>query len=481
MKRSHLLRTDLATAAVLTGSALLVFGEAYHRGVDLGTLALGAAALGLFVMLGSPWKLQPTRRPVNLLALAVAGLGLVLGFVSDLLLPIAIAWSALLWAWLGGRLADEARPQIRRLLLLTLLVFPWADLDIKPAHWAMRISAATVSEYALNGCGLPTTREGTMLCVAGQPVEISQHCAGGQTLHAVLVVGLAAAYVYLDRRQAILPWLPVLGGFAWLANTLRVLLIALVVGYFPQSPYLAWVHDAGGWLVVALMLALCISCFAGWNRWRRSVRVRQAWPARTWWPETWQLRRDGALSRIALWGLLIACVSLGSLWRMFPLPDAQARLRQLPAVTNGQANRDVALTESELRWLGDAQAVKRVYRLGSREFLVTAIDGTHNRRAVHDPMFCWTITQSTEQPLLDGTGTILRVIKDGLEKDVLFWFSDGTSKHASPTRYWLQASWRRATLGRFGVEPLLLIVEPMDDAPVNWFRVLDGMPWLLEL
>jgi hypothetical protein len=243
------------------------------------------------------------------------------------------------------------------------------------------------------------------------------------------------------------------------------------------------VHDGGGLLVVALMLALCIACFAGWNRFGstfQSLRQRR----KTWWPNLRPLRYlrgEGAFTRVALWSLLVACVTMGTLWQMVPLPDARERLRQLPTVCEGWPSRDVALTESEIRWLGDAQAVKRVYRFGGRDFLMTAIDGTRNRRAVHDPMFCWTITKMTEQPLPGGNGTVLRVVKDGHEKDVLFWFSDRVHKHASPARYWLQASWRRATLGKLGDEQLLLIVEPMDSGPVNWFRVLDGNPWLLDL
>jgi len=485
MNRHHVLATDVIAAAALAATAVLLYGESYRRGVDLGTLGLGMAALGLFVMLGGPWQFLPARRPSNLPALAVVSLGFVVGLVFDLvfdlLLPISLAWSALLWAWLSSRLPEESLPRVRRLLLLTLLVFPWADLDIKPVHWAMRISAASVSQHVLTWCGLPTTREGTMLSVAGHPVEISEDCAGGETLHAMLAVGLAAAFVYLERGQSLLPWLPALGGFAWLANTLRVLLVSLAVGGFPDSPYVAWVHDAGGWLVVALMLALCIGGFAGWNRFQASVRARRSQAADAAPAAGGTRGPESLVVRVALWSLLGIAVTVGTLWRMFPLADAQERLQQLPAASGGVPGREVPLTESEIRRLGGAQAVKRAYRFGGREFLVTVIDGTQNRRAVHDPMFCWTITQSTEVPLAGGSGTALRVVENGQEKEVLFWFSDGVSRHASPARYWLQASWRRATLGKWGGEPLLFIVESLDAAPVNWFRVLDGMPWLLEL
>lgn len=466
---------------VLAVIAVLVHVESYRRGVDPGTLGLGIASLGVFVLLAAPWRLQPTRRPGSLPALTFACVALVLGLVSDLLLPLALGWSALLWVWLSGRLATEDRARIWRLLLLTLFVFPWADVDIKGVHWIMRISAASVTQHVLTWGGLPTTREGTMLWVDGHPVEVSEDCAGGETLHAMLVVGLAAAFVYLDRRQAILPWLPVLAALAWLANTLRVLMIAAAVACFPDSNPLAWVHDAGGWLVIALMLGLCIAGFAGFNRFRASDPGSQVRPTENMGSEQRQPCREGALARIGMWSVLGACVVLGTLWRMIPLPDAQERLERLPATSGGLPSREVPFAQSELRWLGDAQAVKRAYRLGNREFLITVIDGTRNRRAVHDPMYCWTVSEDTPIAFPGGTGTALRVVEEGVAKEILFWFSDGTRRHASPARFLLQATWRRATLGRLSNEPLLILVEPLDSTTVNWYRVLDEFPWLLDL
>jgi exosortase/archaeosortase family protein len=502
MTRRQFPKTDLLAATVLVAMALLVLWESHRRGVDAGTLGLGIASLGVFVVLGSPWRLQTMRKPSGYRLLALAAVGLVVGLLSEFLLPISLAWTAILWAWLRSRLSDEDRGRIGRLVPLTLLLFPWADFDIKPIHWAMRISAASVSQHVLNWGGLPTTREGTRLFVAGQPVEISDDCAGGETLHAMLAVGLAAACVYLDGRRSIMPWLPVLCGLAWLANTLRVLLICVAAGSLPGSPYVAWVHDAGGWLVVALMTSLCVGCFAAWNHFSRTdhrSRGREspecrgngqdlATSAVTFVDSALRdlrigdrLGHDWKLGRIGPWSLLLVCMAMGSLWQVLPLPDAQEKLQRMPTASGGEPSREIALTESEIRWLGEAQAVKRVYHLGGRDFLVTAIDGSRNRRAVHDPIYCWTVTKATEQPLPGGSGTVLRVVEEGIEKEVLFWFSDGSRKHASPARYLLQASWRRATLGWWGDEPLLVLVEPFGSAPVNWFRVTDGVPWLMEL
>lgn len=481
MKRNHLLWIDIVAATTLLGMMLVVDGECYRRGVDLGTLTLGAAALAFFFSLGKPWKLLPTWRRGSISAYVLASISLLAGLVSDLLLPIAIAWSALLWAWLSGRLPDKARQRVFRLLLLTLFVFPWVDLDAKPVNWTMRIASAIASQQALDRMGLPTTREGTVLHLVGQPVEINEQCGDGQTLHAMLIVGLAAAHVYPGSRQPIWPWMPVLCLFAWLGNILRVMLICLAVAYSLGEPYFGWLHDGGGWLVVALMMGLCIAGFATWNRLRQAFRSMEHRPSQVWWPWKGRLRPEGMSASVALWGLPLVCVTLGCLWRMIPLPDAQLRLQHLSVPDGDHPSRDLELTESEMRLLGEARCVKRVYRFGRREFLVTAIDGSGNRRAVHDPMYCWTIIDSSQQPLRGGNGTALRVVDQGIEKDVLFWFSNGATKHASPTRYLLQTSLRRATLGWLGEEPVLLLVEPLEPAPVNWYRVLDEFPWLMDL
>jgi len=143
--------------------------------------------------------------------------------------------------------------------------------------------------------------------------------------------------------------------------------------------------------------------------------------------------------------------------------------------------RDVPLTESERKRLGDATAVKRVYDVGGTHFTVTAIDGTRNRRVVHDPTYCWTVTDASELPVDGGIAKMIRVVENGREKEMMYWFSDGSVRHASPIRYVCQTAARRMTLGWAGCEPILVLVEPCEARPVNWFRFIDDFPTLFQI
>jgi exosortase/archaeosortase family protein len=325
---------------------------------------------------------------------------------------------------------------------------------------------------------------GTMLKVNGQLIEVGERCAGGDTLHAMLLIGVASAFVFLRPNQRIMSWLPVVCALAWLANALRLILISIIVGLVPPRFYATWMHDGGGLIVVSVMLVLCMAVMSFASRRQGSTRrdadaEPRGGPAAGV-PSRPVLRKE-TFAHLSVWGLLLVCVTIGYIWKTFPVPGAGARLDRMPSAANGAMCRDVPLSESERQRVGDARAIKRAYRCDGREFLVTVIDGTANRRAVHDPTYCWTIISSADQPLAGGHGTVVQVADKGAEKEILFWFSDGSAKYAEPVRYLFQTGLRRATLGWSGEEPVLVLVEPLDLKQVNWFQVLDQMPWLMEL
>lgn len=513
MQVKNLRAGDWAILALLGAAAVEMAWECLRRDVSANALMLGAPALLLLIGLGGPWRFRQDSGRWKLGLLLLSPLGVLIGVATDTLLPVALAWSGILWAWLDARLETPTKPQVARLILLSLFVFPWVDLDLKPVSWLLRITAAAAAETALNYAGMDVDREGAVVYISGQPVEVNDHCAGRETLHAMLVVGLAAAQVYLGSGQAIWPWLGVLPVLAWLANTLRVLLVCLTPVWFEDERYRGWLHDGGGWLVVGLMLGLCMLTLASWNRLLMFGKRRGAWLglgriARAAWAkaaQTWAgpaqiesdipvgtppgetTRRSGwrwnpfhrvPLQQTGLGLLLVTCLLVGSLWRLVPLDDAQSRLQQLAQTAGGQ---EVPLSESEQRRLGEAVAVKRLCRIAGRDFLVTAIDGTANRRAVHDPTYCWTVVESSDLPVNGGYARLLRARDEGTEKEVLFWFSDGSKRYSSPVQYLFQTSLRRITFGRFGQEPLLILVEPAAPTHVNWFRFLDGAEWLTSL
>lgn len=210
-------------------------------------------ALPLAAWLAAPLRLsaEPAKTSQGLLALA--GVSTVLGLAAGLNLPLAAGWTAALWAWLGGRLETESRKRVFRLLPLCLLAFPWISLDFPALGWWFRLSAAWAAEQFFGGMGMAVSREGTGLLVAQMPFDVTPACSGLKALQAMLVAGTALCFAQIRQPAVYWPSLAVLPAIAWLANTVRVVVIlaaALSVG--PEFAT-GWFHPVGGWIAMGVM------------------------------------------------------------------------------------------------------------------------------------------------------------------------------------------------------------------------------------
>lgn len=174
-----------------------------------------------------------------------------------------------------------------------------------------------------------------------------------------------------------------------------------------------------------------------------------------------------------LWiGLTIAIV-LGALWQFAPLKDGKDRMDALPVTGIGYQAKSVPLESYEKDLFADVHVLKRIYTIGNQAFFVTVLDGTHNRHIVHDPYYCfkgggWDIVKEKNLDTENGKASLILIRKEGKEREALFLFSDGQKNFNSPLQYWLTATLRRVSLGASGQEPLLIVVQPLHDEPVDW-------------
>ncbi len=182
---------------------------------------------------------------------------------------------------------------------------------------------------------------------------------------------------------------------------------------------------------------------------------------------------------------LVTAMLLAFLWDLVPLRDAQARVAALPASGLGFSSLNVPLNDTEKSIYGAAQVVKRIYRVGHRNFAVVIIDGTRNRHAVHDPTYCfrgagWEIGNERELPVTGGAAKIILLQKGVETRTAAFWFSDGQSRHGSVARCWWQMACRRMTFGASGSQPVLVLVQPLDGGDVAWEVLPAQLPFLFE-
>lgn len=184
---------------------------------------------------------------------------------------------------------------------------------------------------------------------------------------------------------------------------------------------------------------------------------------------------------LALGGLLVTAL----VWSR-PLSPGPTRIDDLPKKGMTYQSVDLPLEGGEEDFFRGARVVKRLYRLVDRSTLVViGIDGSGNRHAVHDPLFCFRgggwVTRSTEPVTLAyGAGRHIRLERGPEKWEAIYWFSDGHTQHASPVRAWLQSAVRRMTRGYSGPEPILIVIQPGDASQIPWDSAGKWFSSLLE-
>jgi exosortase/archaeosortase family protein len=215
-------------------------------------LALG---LPLAVYLGRPWQPRNETFPGHWRSLAALGwAGFASGWILDSLTMLALSWTFLAMCWAHWNFA--AAPRRIRLAWLLLLSFPWLVIEWQTIGWGMRLSSATVAEQLFGLLQLPTRRDGTSLAVLGVPIEIEASCAGWNLLQLTLFTGVAYGTYEIrsTRRYALL--LCLLPIVAWLANLLRVLILAGLALSFDVQFASGVIHGLTGLAILGAVLAM---------------------------------------------------------------------------------------------------------------------------------------------------------------------------------------------------------------------------------
>jgi hypothetical protein len=193
-----------------------------------------------------------------------------------------------------------------------------------------------------------------------------------------------------------------------------------------------------------------------------------------------------SVPRTTLWWVAAACVAAASLaWRFVPLPEAAPRFGAFHAGT-GQRLQAMELAPWEREFFGAARAVRWLAADRTDAVVVTAVDGTGNRRAVHDPSFCfrgagWTIAATDPLRLPHGEGARVTLRRGAEELEAVYWFSDAAQAHASPPRYWWDTTRRRLSFGASGPEPILVLLVPARGARLDWESWLRRWPGVTHL
>lgn len=177
-------------------------------------------------------------------------------------------------------------------------------------------------------------------------------------------------------------------------------------------------------------------------------------------------------------GLLCGITAIiALLWPALPMVDGPDRLAAMPLDGPDFHSEPLGLTTADKEFLAGADAVQRIVRpRRGAPIMLSVIDGSGNRHAVHDPSYClagggWHIRSQKQMAMSSGMANWISMEKDGATMEALWFFDDGREQFTSPLHYWWRASLRRATRGLSGPEPLLVMLRVPPGEPADWQRV----------
>jgi exosortase len=143
-------------------------------------------------------------------------------------------------------------------LLLMLLMIPLPGFILERLTLPLQFVASTLAEWMLDGFGVSVLREGNILHVPRQSLEVAEACSGIRSLFSLLFLG--QAYVYLFDDRSWMRWLmaALTLPIAVLANGGRIVSTALL-GQYNEEWMHGLVHESTGWIVFVIAFACFVS------------------------------------------------------------------------------------------------------------------------------------------------------------------------------------------------------------------------------
>jgi exosortase len=199
---------------------------------------------------------QPRVNPLPVAVMLVLHAALTVANAPSILQS---ALATTLLAYLLYRAAHETGPPAAfwGLIALSMPVLPSLQFVF---GYPLRVVSATLTVALLNLQGVPITRDGTYVTIAGQTAQFDAPCSGIAMLWALVLVTLMAALISRLTLAKLSLALLLTVAVAIAANALRVssLLYATTVLRDTEPP---WLHEAVGlsaFALAALLLAACL-------------------------------------------------------------------------------------------------------------------------------------------------------------------------------------------------------------------------------
>jgi len=141
-------------------------------------------------------------------------------------------------------------------LLFLGFAVPIPLVVVTKIHFVLRHIAAAGTGWTLDLMGYDIAREGTLISIGPESVQIADACSGFSTLMALLMAGVLLAYLAAARGWRAGLFLALVYPIAAFANVLRCIVLCMLIAAFGPDILNTWVHPVSG--VCTFIVALGI-------------------------------------------------------------------------------------------------------------------------------------------------------------------------------------------------------------------------------
>jgi exosortase len=194
---------------------------------------------------------QATTRP-SLAGVVIVALSLLVLLAGRLSAELFLTRASLLGLLAGTVLFVWGREHFRLLLFplgFLLLMIPLPAILFNQLAFPLQLAASQAGEAAIALAGIPVLREGNVLRLPAQTLEVVEACSGLRSLVSLIMLGIVLGY-FMDRRV----WARVAIAVAAIpiaiaANAVRVAGTGIASEWLSPAAADGFFHTFSGWLV----------------------------------------------------------------------------------------------------------------------------------------------------------------------------------------------------------------------------------------
>jgi exosortase len=209
------------------------------------------------------WSIQPTHNLVGILLMLVGAFFLCIG-PPGLDTYAAVTRVAFVLTALGAILWLRGSATVRMLLYplaILLLMFPMPGFVLEKLTFPLQMIASNLAEHILELMRYSVLREGNILILPGQTLNIAEACSGLRSMMALTFLGQAYIYLFDSRAWMRLAIAILVVPIAVFANALRIVTSAVAGSYnreWGEGTY----HESTGWIVFVVAFVCVLAAHA---------------------------------------------------------------------------------------------------------------------------------------------------------------------------------------------------------------------------